>query len=178
MEYNIKKLIEVCAKFIQLEGGTLNYLKLMKYLYLLEKKTITEFGYSISNDSIVSMKHGPVLSTTLDIIRGNYISEEKDLWDQAFDKERYVITSKKEFDFKTLSNNELIFIETLVEEHIDKDQFGLRDYVHKTCPEWTHTNSSLPLGFPRILQKSNLSEEEQELLMHEVEDAAFLLNFK
>jgi uncharacterized phage-associated protein len=178
-EFNTKRVIDATAKFIQFEGGNLNHLKLMKYLYLLEREAMTKLGISISNDSFSSMKHGPVLSHTLDLIRNHPIGDTKVEWDSYINNNGYRLSLAKEPDFKSLSKKLNEIIENLVEEHREKDKYQLRDYVHDTCPEWKPTESSLPLRIDEILQASgevdddNISKKENQ-----IDDAAFLLRFK
>ncbi|MGU0015743.1 type II toxin-antitoxin system antitoxin SocA domain-containing protein [Escherichia coli] len=46
------------------------YLKLMKLLYLSNRQSILKHGRMIGEDSLYSMKFGPVMSNTLNLIRG------------------------------------------------------------------------------------------------------------
>jgi len=55
----------------------MNYLKLMKLLYLADRESMRRNGRPISGDRYVSMDHGPVLSQTLNLINGARKFEEQ-----------------------------------------------------------------------------------------------------
>ena len=48
----------------------MSYLKLLKLLYLAEREALLKWGESMSGDKFVSMLHGPVMSSTFDLIQG------------------------------------------------------------------------------------------------------------
>jgi len=55
---NIEKLIQTTGYILAKYNGVLNYTKLIKILYLSDRKSLSETGYSITGDSYVSMKDG------------------------------------------------------------------------------------------------------------------------
>ena len=76
MAYSEKRAAQTAAFFISRAGGTIELLKLMKLMYLAERESLVKYGEPITGDVLVSMKHGPVLSNTLDHINGFIDSEE------------------------------------------------------------------------------------------------------
>ena len=63
------KTAQVAAFFLaKAPGHRMPHLKLMKLLYLADRESMRETGYPMSWDRLVSMPHGPVLSTTLNLI--------------------------------------------------------------------------------------------------------------
>ena len=75
---NEKKLTQAANYFIKESGGTMYHLKL---LFLADRESMNRFGMSITDDRMVSMAQGPVLSNTLNLINGSYRRETL-LWDQ------------------------------------------------------------------------------------------------
>ena len=69
--FNESKATQMAAYLLKkAECCTLPHLKLMKLLYLAERTAYLEHGYGISDDTLVSMPYGPVLSSTLNLMNG------------------------------------------------------------------------------------------------------------
>lgn len=68
MRYREDKATQTAARLLSHAGGRLPVLKLMKLLYLAERRAIVEYGRPMVFDSYCSMPHGPVMSFTLDRI--------------------------------------------------------------------------------------------------------------
>lgn len=66
----------MAAFFLQKEHGQMHLLKLMKLLYLADRESFIRFDCSISGDKYFSMRHGPVLSGTKELMNGDCQSME------------------------------------------------------------------------------------------------------
>jgi hypothetical protein len=65
----------MAARFLKAAGGRLPYIVLLIFMYLADKKMLLEYGEPITFDKWVSMQHGPLLSTTYDLIKSPEKSE-------------------------------------------------------------------------------------------------------
>lgn len=63
------KAAEAAAHMLTLAGGTMSVLKLIKLLYLADRRSLVETGFPMTKDRMVSMPHGLVLSHTYNRIR-------------------------------------------------------------------------------------------------------------
>ena len=69
--FNERKAAQVAAFFLlkaSQRDSNITILKLMKLMYLAERKSYQVYGEPIIGDALVSMPNGPVLSSTLDLI--------------------------------------------------------------------------------------------------------------
>jgi hypothetical protein len=66
LTYREPKAAQAAALLLQRAGGTMNHMKLIKLLYLADRRALVQWGRPITFDYYVSMPHGPVLSFTLD----------------------------------------------------------------------------------------------------------------
>ena len=66
--FDNKKVLQMVSYLLSLNGNKMDKLKLIKELYLIDRMSIDEDNSSISGDNFFSMKYGPVLSMTLNII--------------------------------------------------------------------------------------------------------------
>jgi hypothetical protein len=67
-KFNEQKTTETAALLLHMNGGTMNYMKLIKLLYFVDKMAIRARDFPITYDTYYSMKNGQILSTVLDLI--------------------------------------------------------------------------------------------------------------
>ena len=79
-KFNEKKTTQVASLFIEKEGGTINYMKLIKLLYFADREALVSWERPLTGDTYFSMKHGPVLSNVLDIINNAGDPEGNSYW--------------------------------------------------------------------------------------------------
>lgn len=170
--YSEKKAAQVAAYFLFRAHGRLPVLKLMKLLYLAERRSYEMFGDPIIGDKLVSMDHGPVLSQTLNRINGMSSSEENG-WDAWIaDREGHDVALRDasrirspEEDLLELSEAEFeVLAETWTNfGHLSKYQ--IRDLTHQICPEWEDPDgSSVPITLERLFEVLQFDEHQSQVL--------------
>lgn len=158
MTFNARKAAQVIAFFIAKSGGpSINVLKAIKLVYLGDRQSIADFGFPITDDSHVSMPHGPVNSTTYRHVNGEYDLDECGWSEFLEDKANHQIGAKTAFsvdDFDELSDADLKALTKVWERFGHMNQWQLRDWTHdrKNVPEWEDPGrSSLPIPLERIM---------------------------
>ena len=69
--FDINRCIEAAGVlFSTTETKTMGRMRLLKLLYLANRKSLKETGDPIVDDDAIAMKHGPVLSRTYNLIKG------------------------------------------------------------------------------------------------------------
>jgi uncharacterized phage-associated protein len=71
LHFHFDKALQAAGVLLDFAGGRMEYLRLLKLLYIAEREMIAEACSPITGDRAVSMKHGPVLSQVYDLIKGN-----------------------------------------------------------------------------------------------------------
>lgn len=171
--FNVRKAAQVAAFFALKERGSINVLKLVKLIYLADRRFMEEYDATILSDRLVSMPHGPVHSMTF-----NYMSglETSDDWQQfVADREGHNIglarPGIKVDDLRELSVAELEILEETWAKFGGYKPFELRDYTHDNCPEWEDPHgSSTPIPYARLfrfLGKGLQSEHLEDQVMTE-----------
>lgn len=170
---NIEKLIQIAGYILSKYDGILNYTKLIKLLYLADRKSFEQSGRSITGDTYVSMKDGPVLSELYDLIKNRHRDKSKqNRWNMEFQTDRYDLRIIKEaiptgklsdFDIQTLDEIDSKFHSNTYSQMID--------YVHdaKNCPEWEDTDTSIPLTKAKILKNIGFSQDDIDSILEEQE---------
>lgn len=121
-----------------MEGNCINYMKAVKLVYLADKIHLRIYGRSITNDSYVAMKNGPVPSRTLDIIKkstwyGNEILDYSNIF--LSEPIGHSITSKNVADMSVFSKTDIKIMNEVYEKYGNFKEFELSEYTH-TFPEW------------------------------------------
>jgi len=142
MLFNDEKMAQMSAYFLQKRGGRMSYLKLMKMLYLSDRKSLEVTGESISGDEHYSMRHGPILSQTYDLICGATDSEVWDSWIRA--ESNHEVSLKRSFtldDLGELSPFDIEVMDEVWEEVGKMKRWELVEYTHR-LPEWKSPGTS------------------------------------
>src|SRR5437762_12295497 len=67
LQFNERKATQSAARLLELRGGRMSYLKLIKLLYLADRQALLRWGRPITTDRYFAMERGPGLSRVLDL---------------------------------------------------------------------------------------------------------------
>lgn len=146
-------------------------LKLIKALYIAERKALVEWQRPITGDCFYSMENGPILSRIYDLIRGRVSGPEMDAWYSVFNpRQGDTVSLKSDFSAKSLSRREK---SALLEAYGFAKSLTvgqLIDFVH-SLPEWKDPGKSSAKIEPKaIFYHQNMGEEMVEEIERDVED--------
>ena len=68
-EFDERRAAQAASRLLRASGGELPCLKLISLMYLAERRSLSDDGYSITGDRFVSMPTGPALKGTLHLMR-------------------------------------------------------------------------------------------------------------
>ena len=176
--YSEKKAAQVAAYFLFQAQGRLPVLKLMKLLYLAERRSYEMYGDPIIGDKLVSMDHGPVLSQTLNRINGMSSSEDNG-WDAWIaDREDHAVALRDgsrirspEQDLLELSEAEFVVLAETWKDFGHLSKYQIRDLTHKICPEWEDPEgSSVPITLEKLFEVLKFNNEQTRLLKKQLRE--------
>jgi len=135
---------------------------LIKMLYLADRELLLRRGHPLTGDQPVSMKNGPVLTTTYDLTKGGAV-EHRAYWEQYITNAPcgYTYVSLiKESGSNYLSKAEIQVLDEVFEKFHNFSWKQLVDYCHD-LPEWENPgDSSLSIDFKKILAALGKSQTE------------------
>jgi uncharacterized phage-associated protein len=136
--FDAQKATEVAATFLKRErGGTINVMKVVKLMYLLDRESIARRGVPVVGGAYLSMRNGPVTSEVLDLINAGALWNSDTTWAQFIsDRENHEIGLRKDPGTDRLSEFELELIAELFRRHEGQDQWQLAEWCHAHCGEW------------------------------------------
>lgn len=180
------KVAQMAAYLLLKRGGRMAYLKLMKLLYLANRKSLIERGRMMVDDKLYSMKHGPVMSNTLDLIRNRAHVNGEHWYNllQTIDNDLTLRLDPREMDadevFDTLSRSDVRILDEVYSRFGHMNRFDLRDMTHleEFCPEWQNPgNSRRPIDKKDILLLEGKSEAEAQNIIDNINDMEELRRF-
>ena len=173
MMFSEQRVAQMAAYLLGQEKGRMNYLKLIKLLYLADRASMKRHGHPISGDRYVSMDHGPVLSQTFNFIKGAAKSAEHGWNYWIADQADYAVSLKRKATRESLDALSEANIDVLDSVHTKfgkMDQWKLVDYVHRYCKEWQDPNgSSIPIDYEEIFKALGRTASEAKKLGKRVE---------
>lgn len=174
--FNYKKAVQALNYFACTQGGTLNKMKAIKLVWLADRYHLRKYGRTITGDIYFALPHGPVPSTTKDILSMNSftLSEDEFSYIDEYIKNiaKYDYASNKEPYLKVFSKTDIESLEDIIKHYGKYDHFSLRDISHK-FPEWKRWEQQIGKTGSRFLMdysdffkdpeiKSPLFEEDPE----------------
>ena len=168
--FNERKTAQMAARFAQLAGGQINYLLLMKLMYMADRMALVKKGRPISGDSFVAMKFGPVLSKVLDLLRDQPRCADSPWFEYIAPQSEYRVSLKKnDPETDELSRHEMKVIDEVFKTYGDFDPFHLADLTHEICPEWQNPgDASFPIRPEDILEHEGVPEREIQRIAEDV----------
>ena len=160
LQFDETKATQVAAYFLQLRGGQMHYIKLIKLMYLADREALLRWGVPISMDRYVSMDNGPVLSKVLNLITED---RPKPVWSQFISAplDEYEVRLLKPAPTDALSRAEEKLMREIFEKYGHWNRWDLINNVMHKLPEWQNPNkSSIPIHLREILKAGGETEDE------------------
>lgn len=140
-------------------------MKLLKLMYLADRRALVTHGRPITYDRFVSMDQGPVLSQTYNLM----VAEESP--DQPTSYWRQHISEPEHYEVRLvvaeppigeLSRAQVAILDNVFAEFGTMSRWAVVDFVH-TLPEWENPHgSSIPIALRDILLAVGMEEEDAE----------------
>ncbi len=176
-KFDERKAVQAAGRLISQSGGEMNYMALLKLLYLIDREALLRWGKPITGDKIVAMKRGPVLSRIFDLVSQKKQEHPKCAWHNLIPRPApyvYTVRFGGVPDISALSEAEVALIDAVFAQHRNKTEDQLVELTHK-LPEWSDPGkTSVPIPFERILKAEKKSDEEILAVAQEAEADDFL----
>lgn len=153
--FDERKAADAAGYLLTLGGGQMNYMRLLKLLYVAERVSLDRFSRPIIGDRYVSMKMGPVLGKVYDFIKyGDIPGQPGGPWSRLIERhETYAVRLKDKPDLGSLSTAELAILEEVFGLYRKLNQYHLSDVTHAEFEEWEDPGeSSRDIPIERLLE--------------------------
>jgi hypothetical protein len=174
--YDEKKATQAAALLLQLNGRPMKYMKLVKLLYNIDREALRRWGRAITYDEPFSLRHGLILSQTLDL------AEEESppfpsYWADMIKTEGYEASLIGEASTSELTEAEIELIGEWFQLYRDRTamQMAREHHNHELFPEWQDPGySRIPTSLLEILRAVGFSEEQAEEILNGIDEDAAL----
>jgi uncharacterized phage-associated protein len=162
--FDERKATEMAAYLLKRAGGSMNYLKLIKLLYIADREALRRWGYPLTGDSYFSLDHGPITSRIMDLVREDPRFLNSKFWTRYIELEgQYQVRLKEEVPLARLSKADLDLLEEVFAQYGQLEPFELAELTHK-FPEWKDPRGSrIPITYQEILRAVGREAEAEEL---------------
>lgn len=170
VHFNYDKSLEASAYLLELEGHSMEYMRLIKLLYIAERELLAQSASPLTGDVCKAMEYGPVLSTVLDLIKDkNWRSGD---WSQFIARQGHSVHLIRRPGRGNLSPCIIDKLKEVSDRYQGADSWDIVEKTH-SFPEWIKNypgnggSAVIPLG--DILEAQHA--EEGTLGVIEEEDA-------
>jgi uncharacterized phage-associated protein len=168
-KFSSTKAAQAAYRLLSMAGGKLNYMVLVKLLYLADRKALMELESPITGDRLTSLPHGPVLSHILDLIHFGPIYETDAPWFRAVSPPLgYDVERLEDIGDGELSNAEDEILKRTFEEYGRKSWQELSRLTHD-LPEWVNPmGSCAPIPYENVLLLAGKTPEDLQRIREEL----------
>lgn len=176
--FNEAKTAQAAAYLIHKAGGIISHLKLIKLLYLADRLSWQRFDSPITGDEYYSLKYGPVLSRTLDLIHGETESREPTIWNSWISaRENHQVSLMREIDaqdklfWDELSANDEKILDDTFRQYGHLDRFELVELTHNSAiiPEWEDPKGgAIPIKLATLLSHLGKNESQIKAILDDI----------
>ncbi|MCH8153266.1 MAG: SocA family protein [Planctomycetes bacterium] len=172
---DVAKAIQAAAVLLRLESGNrMNYMRLLKLLYIADRESLKETARPITGDRVVAMDRGTVLSGVFDLIKGQHIDARH--WDEFIETARFDVQLRGDPGNGKLSRYEIAKLQEISRRYESDDEWAMVDITHQ-FEEWRRNKpqekSSRPIPLEDILDAVGRSADKHAIIQDASDAAAF-----
>ena len=149
--FDEKKATQAAAYILSVNDNKLDYMKLIKLLYLSDREAIAKWRGSITTDRYSSLPKGPITSQIYALIKADSCSPD-DIWHTFIHRnDDYTVSLEGTPGFDELSPREMRAMKEINDRFKNVHVIKIFEYTH-TLPEWKDPDgSSVSLPIEDIL---------------------------
>lgn len=168
LHFDFHRACQAVAHFLRsLPGQRMNYMRLIKLLYIAERECIRESGRGLTGGTVIAMERGPVLEDILRLIRNEHYESPE--WSEHFRVEGYHLTMIDDPGADILSPFVSRKLSEIAMRHEKDDEWAMVEITHK-LPEWIKNNpgeSSKAIPLSDILEAVGRTDELESIVSYD-----------
>lgn len=137
--FDFDKVLNALAFFSRRGVVGLDQMKISKLVFLADRIHLLRYGRTITGDTYVCMKHGPVPSTTRDVVNARLANDpDAEQLHEYFDvntaRKYPELIAKRDADLEVFSDTDIEVLSEVAEQYGSMAAWDLREFLH-TLPE-------------------------------------------
>jgi uncharacterized phage-associated protein len=173
---DVRKTIQIIAVLLHSDRcNRMSYLRLLKLLYIAYRESLAETGRSMTNDRVVAMKHGPVLSEVYYLVESKHPANEK--WGEFLRKGAYILELVGDPGTSELSPYEIRKLSEIADRCRDFDEWDMVELTHgfpeciRNRPDESQRVKVRDIPLEDILAEVGRSEDVSRIMQEDAEGA-------
>ncbi len=163
-----RRAAQAASVLLERAGGAMEYIKLIKLLYLADRAALIETGSPITGDRFVSMKYGPVLSNVLNLIKEPKPREDS-IWHRYIERRRFDAVLMGSAECDRLAKYETDLLNGIFDSYGDWKPWAVVNHTH-SLPEWRDPGeTSIAIDPAEILRFAGYSDDAVDLAIGQSE---------
>ena len=171
--FNPEKAIQAVAFLLRRERGhRMNYMRLLKVLYLAEREALAESGKPLTGSRVLAMQRGPVLEEVFQLIKGQHWAIAR--WSSYLQTDRYQLELVSDPGSGLLSKYVASKLEEIASRYDACDEWDMVEVTHR-LPEWQRNNpgeSSREIPLFDILESVGRGHDLDKIVLNAQHDDA------
>jgi uncharacterized phage-associated protein len=174
-EYREEITTQLAAYLLAKHGGKMEYIKLIKLLYFIDREALNLWGEPLTFDTYYSMDNGPVLSQTYNRLKPSLDPEADTYWDHFISTSGFSVNLIAQGEVSKLSRAVIELADRIYQQYGHMDRWDLIDNVCHRLPEWKNPHgSSIPISYEDILRALGKTDEEIREIDNNLRDQAYI----
>ena len=152
LRFQFEKSLQAAGCLLELHGDHMEYVRLLKLLYIADREMMAEAGAPITGDRAVAMDHGPVLSHVYDLVKGKAARAGE--WAHFIRTTHHWVALRQPTGRGKLNKAEIEKLQEVTERYQDDSEWDICGKTHE-FPEWKKNfvpNTSTPIPWEEALE--------------------------
>ena len=170
---NVRKAAQAVARILEKSGGSADYLRVMKLLYLADRESIVRRGIPISGGKYYSMRKGPVIGDAMNLVNHRNSDDWKGM---IAPRVGHNLSLQSPPSFDELSEAEVDVLDEIVDRHLTRSTEELVKWCHDHCGEYTsvHLWTRKPISVESILRAEKKTQDQIDRVVSEAQSISKL----
>jgi uncharacterized phage-associated protein len=150
--FDFEKSLQAAGCLLELHGDHMEYVRLLKLLYIADREMVAEAGAPITGDRAIAMDHGPVLSHVYDLVKGKATRAGE--WAHSIQTIHRWVALQHPTGRGKLNKAEVEKLQEVTERYQDDSEWDICGKTHQ-FPEWKKNfvpNTSTPIPWEEVLE--------------------------
>jgi hypothetical protein len=143
-------------------------------MYLVDREALIRHGRPVTFDRLCSLRNGPILSHTLNLINGQGAEPGLEYWKTYIGSRwNHSVALRALCEPEDLSPAEESIIDEVFDRYGSMAKWRLRDLSH-SLPEWTDPGTSaIPIEYQDILHAVGFADDEIDAIIEDMQAASY-----
>lgn len=178
--FSEKKATQVAGLILAIYGEPIEYEKLVKLMYNINREALGRRGRPVVYDVSYSFKEGLILSETLDLAK-EVSSDKGRYWRKHIKRNGYLVRLRAKSDDGELSDNEVELITEVAERYRKVSIFDMRAEHHQKFSEYKDPETEGAIRIKNelvdILDALGFNEDDVVAIASEVQEDAYIMAY-